>query len=353
MATAAVAPGEDMARVAKDAGLRYVSDAMPGIRRIRSGRGFRYVASSGQAVTDQRQLRRIKALGIPPAWTGVWISPAPNGHIQAVGRDARGRKQYRYHARWREVRDETKYGRMVAFGDALPRIRVRVQAGLALPGLPREKVLATVVALLDMTHIRIGNQEYAEENQSYGLTTLHDEHVAVSGSTIRFHFRGKAGREQRVDIRDRRLARIIQSCQDLPGQELFHYLDDDGAIQPIGSDDVNEYLREISGQDFTAKDFRTWAGTLVATCALKAAGHAEDQTHAKKQVVQAIKATAEHLGNTPAICRKCYIHPAVIAAYMDGSLFAQQDPHTADPPPSTQTALRPEEEAVLRFLRQL
>jgi DNA topoisomerase I len=349
--TLPVDAAQDMRQVARSAGLRYVSDTMPGIRRVRSGHGFRYIGPDGQTIRDPAQLERIKALGIPPAWTRVWICPFPNGHIQAIGYDAKGRKQYRYHTRWREVRDETKYGRMVAFGEALSTIRERIAHDLVLPGLPREKVLATVVALLDMTHLRIGNQEYAQENESYGLTTLRNNHVAVSGSTIRLQFRGKAGKEHVIDVRDRRLARIIKRCQELPGQEIFQYLDGEGQLHPINSDDVNEYLQEITGQEFTAKDFRTWAGTVVATCALKEAGTFESDTQARKNVVGAIKVAAAHLGNTPAICRKSYVHPAVVDAYLDGTLLVQPEPNGAQP--ASMAALRQEEVDVLRFLRRL
>jgi DNA topoisomerase-1 len=306
-------------------------------------------------VRDAAQLARIKALAIPPAWTEVWIAPRPDAHIQAVGRDAKGRKQYRYHERWRAVRDETKYGRMVEFGAALPTLRLRVTEDLALPGLPRERVLATIVALLDLTHIRIGNPEYAAENETYGLTTLRSDHVLIAGSTIRLQFTGKGGKPHAIDVRDKRLARILRRCQELPGQELFQYLDEEGQPRSVGSGDVNEYLRAITGQDFTAKDFRTWAGTVLAAHALRAAGRAASEHQAKQQVVEAIKRAALHLGNTPTICRKCYVHPAIIDAYLDGSFFADGDPS----PPSVvaDTArdedLACEEAAVLAFLRRL
>jgi DNA topoisomerase-1 len=255
----------DPEATAEEAGLRYVNDAMPGIRRRRAGRGFTYAGTDGRRLTDRRVLARIRALAIPPAWTDVWICPIARGHLQATGRDARGRKQYRYHARWREVRDEAKYGRMVAFGQALPRIRRRVEADLALPGLPRERVLAAVVRLLEKTAVRVGNEEYARENRSFGLTTLRNRHAEVGTSRIRFRFRGKGGKETEVELNDRRLARIVARCQELPGQALFTYLDEDGEPRTVDSADVNEYLREISGEEFTAKDFRTWAGTVLAT----------------------------------------------------------------------------------------
>ena len=341
---------DDMEAVARAARLRYVHDDRPGIRRVKEGDGFRYLMPDGRPLDDPKQLARIEALGIPPAWTDVWIPPQANGHIQATGRDARGRKQYRYHERWRAVRDETKYGRMIAFGEALPAIRARIKEDMAKHGLPRTKVLATVVALLDMTHIRIGNEEYAQENQTYGLTTLQNEHVAVQGSTIHFDFVGKSHKEHIVDVRDRTLARIIKRCQELPGQELFSYLEN-GELHPIHSDDVNDYLHEITGQEFTAKDFRTWAGTVLAACALADAGLAENEAQAKKHVVAAIKAAANHLGNTPAVCRKSYVHPAVITAYLDGTLIrAGEDGAIATP---TLAALRREEAAVLDFLRRI
>jgi DNA topoisomerase-1 len=312
----------DPAQSAKAAGLRYVDTRKkkPGIRREKTGDGFRYIAPDGSVIDDPDKLQRIKALAIPPAWTEVWICTDPRGHIQATGRDARGRKQYRYHPKWRAVRDETKYGRMMAFGQALPQIRERVAHDLALPGLPREKVLATVVRLLETTFIRVGNEEYARANESYGLTTLRNEHVEVEGSKVRFRFRGKSGVEHDIDVRDRRVAAVIKRCQGLPGQDLFEYKDETGALQTIDSDDVNAYLREISGQDFTAKDFRTWAGTVLAAMALQEFEAGETETQAKKNVVQAIERVAERLGNTPAVCRKCYVHPAIIESYLDGSM---------------------------------
>jgi DNA topoisomerase I len=306
---------------AKVAGLRYVTDTSPGIRRKRAGRGFTYIGLDGTPIRDPQELRRIQALGIPPAWTEVWICPIPHGHIQATGRDAKGRKQHRYHTCWREVRDQTKYGQMCAFGEALPLIRRQVEHDLALPGLPRAKVLATILQLLEMTLIRVGNEEYARTNQSFGLTTLRDQHVDIMGATLRFQFRGKSGKEHIIEIHDRRLARIVRQCQDLPGQELFQYLDEEGQRQTIDSSDVNAYLQQITGQDFTTKDFRTWAGAVLATEALQSCGACESATQLKKNVVQAIKIVASRLGNTPAICRKCYVNPAIIEAYLAGSLI--------------------------------
>ena len=304
------------------AGLRYTNDDQPGIRRKRSGRGFVYTDRDGVAIREKGELGRIRRLAIPPAWTDVWISPSPIGHIQATGRDARGRKQYRYHERWREVRDEAKYGRLIDFAKALPRIRKRVDADLARAGVPRERVLATAVRILDQTFMRVGNSEYARENGSFGLTTLRSRHVEVVGSRILFRFRGKSGKDHEVDVRDRRLARVVARLEHLPGQELFRYLDDDGEPHAIGSEDVNAYLGEISGEDLTAKDFRTWAGTVLAARALAELGSARNERVARKRIVQAVDVVAARLGNTRAICRKCYVHPAIIDAYEAGGLPA-------------------------------
>jgi DNA topoisomerase-1 len=313
----------DPEATAEEAGLRYVNDAMPGIRRRRAGRGFTYAGTDGRRLTDRRVLARIRALAIPPAWTDVWICPIARGHLQATGRDARGRKQYRYHARWREVRDEAKYGRMVAFGQALPRIRRRVEADLALPGLPRERVLAAVVRLLEKTAVRVGNEEYARENRSFGLTTLRNRHAEVGTSRIRFRFRGKGGKETEVELNDRRLARIVARCQELPGQALFTYLDEDGEPRTVDSADVNEYLREISGEEFTAKDFRTWAGTVLAAWALAELREFDSEAQARRNVVRAVEAVAERLGNTPAVSRASYVHPTVIDAYLEGDVVRE------------------------------
>jgi DNA topoisomerase-1 len=315
----AVAP-LDPTLAAHEAGLRYTSDERRGFQRRRAGRGFTYLDTDGRTITDERELRRIRRLAIPPAWTDVWISPDPRGHIQATGRDARRRKQYRYHERWREVRDETKYERMLDFAKALPRIRKRVARDIARPRLTRERVLATIVRLLETSLIRIGNDEYARENSSYGLTTLREKHVRVAGSRVTFRFRGKSGKEHDVDVRDPRVARVIRRLQELPGQELFRYLDDDGEARTLDSADVNAYLREISGDDVTAKDFRTWAGTVQATRELSAIGAAASGRAAKRNITQAVKAVAARLGNTPAVCRRCYIHPAIVQAYIDGKI---------------------------------
>jgi DNA topoisomerase I len=333
---------------AEAAGLRYVSDIQPGYRRKKSGKGFTYLGPDGKTLRDARELARIRSLAIPPAYTDVWICPSPNGHIQATGRDARGRKQYRYHSRWREVRDETKFGRMLAFSEALPKIRERLERDLSLPGLPREKVLAAVVRLLECTCIRVGNDEYTKANRSYGLTTLQDRHVEISGSTLRFEFRGKSGKPHTVSLNDRRLARIVQRCQALPGEDLFQYIDDDGVRQSIGSGDVNDYIREISGQEFTAKDFRTWAGTLLAVEALGKAGQWSTQRQAKSNVLRAIDWVAEQLNNTRAVCRKYYVHPAVLDLYLAGTLRQALQNGTK---PSAKSDLADNEASVVRLLR--
>jgi len=309
---------------ARGAGLKYVSDQTPGIRRLKKRGKFAYIAPDGSEVRDPEVLARIRALVIPPAWTDVWICACPDGHIQAIGRDARGRKQYRYHAEWRRSRDETKYSRLLEFAQALPRIRQRIARDLGRRGLPRQKVLAAVVRLLEATKIRIGNEEYARTNGSYGLSTLRDEHVEISGATIHFHFRGKSGVEHQIDVNDRRLARIVRQCQELPGQELFQYCDATGDRQSICSNDVNAYLREISGQDITAKEFRTWSGTVLAFQYLREIGAADCPTRTKRNIVAAIRRVSAILGNTLAVCRKCYVHPTVIEAYTSGELFVEQ-----------------------------
>jgi DNA topoisomerase-1 len=343
----------DPIETAKAAGLRYVSDTQPGIQRKRVGKHFSYIGLDGKPIRDPQELERIKKIGTPPAWKQVWICPSPKGHIQATGRDAKGRKQYRYHPRWREVRDETKYDRMIAFGEALPAIRERVEHDLSLPGLPYEKVLATVVRLLDTTLIRVGNEEYARENQSYGLTTIRSHHVEVTGTTVHFHFRGKSGREHAIDLKDRQLAKIVKRCQDLPGHELFQYVDEQGIQRTVESGDVNDYLREISGQDFTSKDFRTWRGTVIVMGELEKKGAFESQTQGKKNMVEAIKTTAEQLGNTPSICRKCYVHPGVLDAYLDNSLLSFMRQYNDREKKEVREGLKPEEIRALAFLHQL
>ena len=294
-------------------GLTYAVDGGAGITRVKKGKRFEYLGSNGKPLRQPTVLKRIAALVIPPAWTEVWISPNPNAHIQATGRDARRRKQYKYHANWRASRDATKFHRLLQFGSALERIRERTNADLARPGLCREKVIGTVVQLLELTLIRIGNEEYARENKTYGLTTMQNRHVDVSGSTLRFHFRGKSGKEHEIDVKDRRLAAIVARCQELPGHELFHFFDPDGTKHTIGSADVNAYLREITGEEFTAKDFRTWGGTVLAAQALWACEAFTTKGQAQKNVVQCVKAVAEKLGNTPTVCRKSYIHPRGLA----------------------------------------
>ena len=336
---------------AEGAGLRYVNDDRPGYTRKSKGDDFEWLDTEGKVIRDEQRLLRLKRLAIPPAWTDVWVCPAPNGHIQATGRDARGRKQYLYHERWREVRDENKYDRIISFGKALPKIRRRVAKDLKLPGLPRNKVLATVVQLLESTFIRIGNEEYARENKSFGLTTMKDRHVEVKGAKLRFRFRGKSGREHEIDVTDRRTAKIISKLQDLPGQDLFQYLDDDGKRCDISSQDVNEYLREITGEDFSAKDFRTWAGTVLTAIALNAQEKFENKKQAQANIKTAISAVATILGNTPAICRKCYVHPAVFETYLDQKSIDGLKQMTEDVLEKEDVDLRSSETAILKFLK--
>jgi len=345
-------PNTDPPAAARAAGLRYVHDDRPGILREPVKDGFRYLDAKGEPVEDEATLKRIKSLAIPPAWTDVWICPQANGHLQATGRDARGRKQYRYHPKWREVRDEVKYERMIKFGKALPQIRKEVDRALSLPGLPREKVLATIVYLLEATMMRIGNDEYARENKSYGLTTLRNRHVRIDGSEVGFRFRGKSGVYHDVKVHDRRLARIIQRTRDLPGQDLFQYLDEDGETHTVGSSDVNDYLRTITGEDYTAKDFRTWSGTVLAAMALQEFEAVDSDTQAKKNVVRAIESVAERLGNTPSVCRKCYVHPAVLDAYLDGTMLEGLRARAEESLVEDLKDLQPEEAAVLAMLER-
>jgi DNA topoisomerase-1 len=337
---------------AKEAGLRYVTDAEPGIHRQRRGRGFRYVDRDGKPVRDKETLARIRSLVIPPAWQNVWICANPRGHLQVTGRDARGRKQSRYHPRWRSVRDETKYERMTIFGELLPVIREQVDHDLSLPGQPRLKILAAIVRLMEVTLIRVGNEEYARENQSYGLTTMRNKHVQVEGSGVTFKFPGKSRVKHIVDFNDRRLAKIIERCQDLPGYELFQYVDSDGTHHRIDSADVNEYLREVSHEDFTAKDFRTWAGTVLACSLLQEFEAFGSQTEAKRNVVQAIKGVAARLGNTPSVCRKCYVHPAVLDSYLSGTMIKAVKERVKQEAEHSPHALRQEEIALLHLLRK-
>jgi DNA topoisomerase I len=348
----AITPITDPVKSAKVAGLRYVTDTNPGIRRQRRGQGFSYIGVDGQVIRDPEERRRIEALVIPPAWTEVWICPLPNGHLQATGRDAKGRKQYRYHPLWSETRGQTKYDRMLLFGEALPLIRAQVERDLALPGLPRQKVLATIIRLLETTFIRVGNKEYARANGSFGLTTMRDQHVKISGSMIQFHFRGKSGHEHSIDLKDRHLAKIVKQCRDIPGYELFQYLDENGQRQTIDSGDVNAYLREMTQQDFTAKDFRTWGGTMLATLILKEIGPGESESSVKKNIVQTIKEVAKYLGNRPAICRKYYVHPAVLDAYLDGTLLDKLPQQFEEVAAESAHLLNGEETAMMEMLRQ-
>jgi DNA topoisomerase-1 len=330
---------------AEKAGLEYVNDGEPGIRRQRRGKGFIYLDSKGKVVRDPYAMARIRSLAIPPAWTDVWICASENGHLQATGRDAKGRKQYRYHVDFIAIRDSAKYERLVEFARCLPSVRETIAKQMALPGLPREKVLATIVHLLDITLMRIGNDSYVRENDSYGITTLRDSHVKVAGGELRFQFKGKSGKTWRLTMRDRRIAKIIRSCQDLPGQHLFQYLDDTGNALRVTSTDVNDYLRALTGGDVTAKDFRTWAGTVLAANLLHDTGVADSATAAKRQIRAILQEVAARLGNTVAICRKCYVHPSVIEAYSAGELRLRRIA-------ARDNALRPEEAATLRFLQR-
>jgi DNA topoisomerase-1 len=340
----------DPAEAAKLAKLRHVSDDMLGITRHKARHGFDYQFPNGELVRDIETLKRIRSLVIPPAWTPVWICPYPNGHIQAIGRDKRGRKQYRYHPRWREVRDESKYGKMLIFGRVLPAIRERVNADLRRHGLARERVLAAVVRLMEMTLFRVGNTEYAKANKSYGLTTLRHRHVEIEGNHIHLSFRGKHGLRHETDINDRRLARIVKDCRDLPGYELFQYIDEEGNRHTIDSADVNDYLREISGEEITAKDFRTWAATNLAALALREFELFDTEAKKKRAVVRAVEKVAKHLGNTPAICRRCYIHPAIFDGYLDGTLLSTLKEQTRQYLAENVTGLSAEEAAVAAFL---
>lgn len=340
----------DPAEAAEDAGLLYVSDDRPGYRRRRKGDSFEYLDTDGKPIRDETRLLRIRRLAIPPAYTDVWICPSPHGHLQATGRDDRRRKQYRYHERWRAVRDESKYERMLIFGRALPKIRRRVQSDLELTGLPRNKVLATVVQLLERTFIRVGNEEYARQNKSFGLTTMRNRHVEVKGSKLRFRFRGKSGIQHEVDVEDRHIAGIVRKLQDLPGQDLFQYADEVGALRDVSSQDVNDYLREITGEEFTAKDFRTWAGTVLTAMALNTQEAFTTKKQARANVKDAITAVSKILGNTPAICRKCYVHPAVLETYLDGNLIEGLKTKTERALAEGLDNLRSEEMAVLTFL---
>jgi len=336
---------------AESAGLRYVSVDRPGIRRRKSGKGFAYIRSNGSRLAEADALGRIKSLAIPPAWTDVWICPFRDGHIQATGRDAKGRKQYRYHPQFREVRESTKYEHVVAFAEMLPAIRAQVREHMALKGLPRQKVLATVVHLLETTLIRVGNDDYARQNNSYGLTTLKNRHVAIDGNEVRFRFTGKSGKQWSLRVKDRRIAKIIRACQELPGQELLQYVDPDGNPQDVTSNDVNSYLRDVTGKDITAKDFRTWAGTVLAAMALSEMQTFDSAAQAKRNLRSAIESVAARLGNTPTICRKCYVHPEVLTSYLDGKLMLDIQSAVEKELHDSLPGLQPEEAAVLAMLR--
>lgn len=347
----ALAPApSDPREAAEAAGLVYVSDEDRGIRRERKGEAFEYYKANGERVTDEATLERIRKLAIPPAYVDVWICPRANGHLQATGRDARGRKQYRYHPQFREVRESTKYEHMMEFARALPDVRRKLAEHMALRGLPREKVLATVVHLLETTLIRVGNDDYARENKSYGLTTLRNPHVKVEGADLRFQFKGKSGKTWRLQVKDRRIARIVRACQELPGQRLFQYKDENGEIREVTSADVNAYLKEITGSDITAKDFRTWAGTVMAALALQEFEAFDTQATQKKNLRAAIERVASRLGNTPTICRKCYIHPEVLNAYAEGNLLLQVKHKVEEELREDLPNLKPEEAAVLAML---
>jgi DNA topoisomerase I len=344
--TLAAHPG----RAAGAAGLRHAQDYGPGIRRRRHGRGFQYLRPSGNALRDEATLAHIRSLAIPPAWTDVWISSDPQGHLQATGRDLRGRKQYRYHPLWRRVRDDAKYGRAVVFATVLPLVRARVARDLGKRGLPRDKVVAAVVRLLEATLIRVGNEEYARANRSFGLTTLRTRHAVAGGAWIRFRFRGKSGKDHLVRIRDPRLARIVRACQALPGPVLFQYRNGQGRPRPVSSDDVNRYLREITGRDFTAKEFRTWAATVRTAWELEALPPAVSGAQARRNVSRALAAVAGRLGNTPAICRTSYVHPGVVGAYLQGTLGDRLRARAAGGGRAGEDGLRPQEAAVLSVL---
>jgi DNA topoisomerase-1 len=332
----------DAREAAKAVGLRYVSDQQKGVSRVGAPGRFRYRSPDGKWIRDRQTLARIKGLVIPPAWTRVWIAPGADAHLQATGRDARSRKQYRYHVDFAQIRDAVKYAHLVEFAEALPDLRRRLKRDLGRPGLPRERILATVVTLLEQTLIRIGNEDYARANNSFGLTTLRNRHVKVKGTEVRFLFKGKSGKQWSLALRDRRVARVVRSCQDLPGQHLFEYRGDDGAAHGVSSSDVNDYLREITGRDITAKDFRTWAGTVKA-----AMGFREQESPVTKRAVrQVIAAVAEELGNTVAVCRKCYIHPGVLAGFEAGTLTLRMPARGRD-------GMSPQELAVLAYLKRL
>ena len=339
-------------RAAKVAGLIYVSDNVPGISRQRAGKSFAYRTAKGSKLSDPKQMARIRQLAIPPAWQEVWICPQKDGHLQATGRDEKGRKQYRYHPSWNEVRNEAKYERVIAFGTALPKIRRRVTRDLKRPGMVREKVMATLVRLLESTLIRVGNDEYADQNGSYGLTTLHNRHATVRGREITFQFKGKSGKHHEITVQDPRLAKLVRKCQELPGQDLFGYIDDQGVVRDVTSDDVNAYLRDVAGGDFSAKDFRTWAGTILAAVALREFESFNSEREAKRNVVTAIESVAKMLGNTPTVCRRCYVHPAILDGYLSGQTIATLKQAADEKILGSLARLKPEEAAVMMLLRE-
>jgi DNA topoisomerase-1 len=343
---------DDPKEAAEEAGLTYVTDEEKGLAREKRGEGFAYFKPNGDEVTDEKVLERVRKLAIPPAWTDVWICPKANGHLQATGRDARGRKQYRYHPQFREVREGTKYERMLEFAKALPAIRRKISEDMALRGLPREKVVATVVHLLETTLIRVGNDDYAKENKSYGLTTLRNPHVKVEGSQLKFRFKGKSGKTWDLKVQNRRVAKIVKACQELPGQRLFQYVDEDGELREVTSADVNAYLKEVTGRDVTAKDFRTWAGTVLAALALQEFESFDSQAGFKKNVKAAIERVSQRLGNTPTICRKCYVHPEIFASYQHGELLLDVKQKVEAELRDDLESLKPEEAAVLALLEK-
>jgi DNA topoisomerase-1 len=342
----------EVASAIAEEGLRYVSDAAPGFQRKRTGTSFSYFDKDGKRITDAAVIRRIKSIGIPPAYEFVWICPSPNGHIQATGLDARGRKQYRYHPKWRELRDQNKYEHIMQFAAALPALRARVASDMKRDGLPREKVLAMIVSLLEKTLIRVGNAEYAQTNKSYGLTTMRRKHVAIGRGVLRFEFTGKSGKQWKLQVEDKRIAAIVKRCAEIPGHELFKYIDDDGASRTVDSGDVNQYIKEITRQDFSAKDFRTWAGTVLAALALAEFKKYDSQAEAKRNVVAAIEKVAKQLGNTPAICRKSYVHPEILSAYMSGDLVKMIEAKIAQKFKRQYAKLTADEVMVLAFLRK-
>lgn len=346
------APTAENLRAAGAAGLRYTGDNRPGISRHRKGDGFVYKDARGRRITDPMTLGRIKSLVIPPAWTDVWICPIANGHLQATGRDLRQRKQYRYHPEWRRHRDDNKFSHVLGFARALPKIRRRVGRDLASSGMPRNKVLAAVVKLLETTLIRIGNDEYARTNKSYGLTTMRNGHAKVKGGQITFKFRGKSGRFHDITLQDRRLAAVVRRCQEMPGQELFAYEVEDGAVVDVGSQEVNDYLRQITGGEYTAKDFRTWAGTVLAAIALREMEACTSEAQVKKNILTAVESVAAMLGNTPAVCRKCYIHPGILDSYLSGATISTVSQRIREGIDASLRQMRPEEAAVVVLLQR-